>query len=153
VMVQLCPNHLVFPNSALQSFMSYDKMKDLVSTDEFGYYLRASVDILVVSSTTYLPMLAIEVDSVWHDTEKQLERDGKKDNLFAAAGVPFMRLRPVGSPSENTVRAQVAEHLDGLVRSLRADLPGFEQARDLLETLAVSGALDASLLQREDGSV
>jgi hypothetical protein len=136
VLVQLCPNHLVFPNCSLQSVMSFDRMKELVSEDDFGYYLRASVDIVVVSSTTYLPMLAIEVDSVWHDTERQQRNDNKKDRLFAAAGIPFMRLRPVGSPSENTIRAQVAEHVDELVRSLRADLPGYDQARGLLEDLS-----------------
>lgn len=136
VLVQLCPNHLVFPNCSLQSVMTYERMKELVSEDDFGYYLRASVDIVVVSSTTYLPMLAIEVDSVWHDTERQQKNDDKKDRLFAAAGVPFMRLRPVGSPSENTVRAQVAEHVDELVRSLRADLPGYDQARGLIEDLS-----------------
>lgn len=136
VLVQLCPNHLVFPNCSLQSVMSFDRMKELVSEDDFGYYLRASVDIVVVSSTTFLPMLAIEVDSVWHDTERQQRNDDKKDRLFAAVGIPFMRLRPVGSPSENTVRAQVAEHVDKLVRSLRADLPGYDQARGLLEDLS-----------------
>lgn len=139
MLVQLCPNHLVFPNCSLQSVMSYERMKDLVSEDDFGYYLRASVDIVVVSSTTYLPMLAIEVDSVWHDTERQQRNDEKKDRLFASAGIPFMRLRPVGSPSENTIRAQVAEHVDELARSLRADLPGYDQARGLLEDLAGVG--------------
>ena len=138
VLVQLCPNHLVFPNCSLQSIMSYERMKELVSDDDFGYYLRASVDIVVVSSTTFLPMLAIEVDSVWHDTERQQKNDDKKDRLFAAAGVPFLRLRPVGSPSENTVRAQVAEHVEELVRSLRVDLPGYDQARRLLEDLSRS---------------
>lgn len=136
VMVQLCPNHLVFPNSSLQSIMSYEKMKELVDDDDFGYYLRASVDIVVVSSTTYLPMLAIEVDSVWHDTERQQKNDSKKDRLFAVAGIPFMRLRPVGTPSENVIRGQVAEHLDDLIRTLRVDLPGYDQARILLEDLS-----------------
>lgn len=93
LLVQLCPNHLVFPNCSLQSVMSFERMKELVSEDDFGYYLRASVDIVVVSSTTYLPMLAIEVDSVWHDTERQQRNDDKKDRLFASAGIPFMRLR------------------------------------------------------------
>ncbi|KRA02737.1 hypothetical protein ASD71_12250 [Achromobacter sp. Root565] len=51
MLVQLCPNHLVFPNCSLQSVMSYERMKELVSEDDFGYYLRASVDIVVVSST------------------------------------------------------------------------------------------------------
>ncbi|OGA86738.1 MAG: hypothetical protein A2Z90_11910 [Burkholderiales bacterium GWA2_64_37] len=62
--------------------------------------------------------------------------DNKKDRPFAAAGIQFMRLRPVGSPSENTIRAQVAEHVDELVLSLRADLPGYDQARGLLEDLS-----------------
>jgi hypothetical protein len=137
-LVQLCPNHLVFPNSSLQSIMNFDRMKELVSEDDFGYYLRASVDVVVVSTTTYLPMLAIEVDSIWHDTERQQKNDEKKDRLFAAAGIPFMRLRPVGTPSENTIRVQVAEHIDELVRTLREDLPGYEQARGLLEDLSRS---------------
>ena len=136
ILVQLCPNHLVFPNCALQAIMSYDKMKELVSESDFGYYLRASVDVVVVSSTSYLPMLAVEVDSVWHDTERQQGKDESKDRLFAAAGVPLLRLRPVGSPSEQTIRGQVAEHLNDLVQELRTDLPGYDQARSLLESLA-----------------
>lgn len=136
ILVQVCPNHLVFPNCSLQSIMSFDRIKEFVNDDDFSYYLRASVDIVVVSSTTYLPMLAIEVDSVWHDTERQQKNDGKKDRLFAASGIPFMRLRPVGSPSENAIRSQVAEHVNELVRSLRADLPGYEQTQKLLEDLS-----------------
>jgi len=135
VMVQLCPNYLIFPNCSLQSIFSYDRMKELVVDDDFGYYLRASVDLVVMSTTTYLPLLAIEVDSVWHDTEKQQVRDERKDRIFSAGGVPFMRLQPVGSPSEATIRGQVAEHLDELVRSVRHDMPGHEQAKALLEDL------------------
>lgn len=56
--------------------------------------------------------------------------------MFAAAGISFMWLRPVGSPSENTVRVQVADHVDELVRSLRADVPGYDQARGLLKDLS-----------------
>lgn len=138
ILVQLCPNHLVFPNCSLQSVMSYERMKELVDDDVFGYYLRASVDIVVVSSTTYLPMLAIEVDSVWHDTERQQKNDIKKDLLFATAGIPFLRLRPVGSPSEAVIRGQVAEHLDELVRTLRPDMPGYDQARLLVEGLSAT---------------
>ncbi|KWU26336.1 hypothetical protein AS149_25440 [Burkholderia cenocepacia] len=134
-LVQLCPNHLVFPNSALQSLFGYDRMKELVTPDEFSYYLMASVDAVIVSTTTYLPLLAIEVDSVYHDTEKQLARDGKKDRIFAAGGVPLMRLRPAGNPSPETIRGQVAEHLDELVRQVRADMPGHDQAVTLLQSL------------------
>ena len=136
ILVQLCRNHMVFPNCSLQSIMSFDRMKVLVDEADFGYYLRASVDIVVVSTTTYLPMLAIEVDSVWHDTERQQAKDERKDMLFATAGIPFLRLRPVGSPSEAVIRGQVTEHLGELVDTLRADIPGYDQARKLLEDLS-----------------
>ncbi|MDQ3060068.1 MAG: DUF2726 domain-containing protein [Pseudomonadota bacterium] len=136
ILCQLCPNHLVFPNCGLQSIIDYDVLKPLVDPNTFGYFLRASVDLVVVSSTTYLPMLAIEVDSVYHDTDKQLQKDEQKDRIFSLAGIPFLRLRPVGSPSENTIRAEVAEHLNELVRSMRPELPGFEQARTLLQDLS-----------------
>ncbi|HVW51603.1 MAG TPA: DUF2726 domain-containing protein [Trinickia sp.] len=138
-MVQLCPNHLVFPNCSLQSIFSYERMKEMVTSEEFSYYLMASVDLVVVSTTTYLPLLAIEVDSIYHDTEKQLERDGKKDRIFEAGGVPLMRLRPVGSPSPDTIRSQVAEHMEELVRSVRQDMPGYRQAFALLEDLTGLG--------------
>jgi hypothetical protein len=138
-MVQLCPNHLVFPNCSLQSIFSYERMKEMVTSKEFSYYLMASVDLVVVSTTTYVPLLAIEVDSVYHDTEKQLKRDGKKNRIFEAGGVPLMRLRPVGSPSADTIRSQVAEHMEELVRSVRQDMPGYRQAVALLEDLTGLG--------------
>ncbi|MFM0048362.1 DUF2726 domain-containing protein [Caballeronia grimmiae] len=133
--IQLCPNHLVFPNCGLQSIFSYDKMKELVSQDEFGYFLRASVDVVVVSTTTYLPLLAIEVDSIYHDTEKQLARDERKDRIFEMGGVPLLRLRPLGSPSAETVRSQVAAHLNDLIAQVRPDMPGHDQAVSLLRDL------------------
>ncbi|RKE25256.1 uncharacterized protein DUF2726 [Paraburkholderia sp. BL23I1N1] len=136
VVVQLCPNHLVFPNCSLQSIMSYDRMKELVESEDFGYYLRASVDIVVVSSTTYLPLLAIEVDSPWHDTEKQQERDDRKDGLFAVAGIPFLRLRPFGRPTPAVIRGEVSAHLAELISMVRTDMPGYDQARHLIDDLA-----------------
>ncbi len=81
-------------------------------------------------------MLTIKVDSVWHNIERQQRNDNKKDRLLTAAGIPFMRLRPTGRPSENTIRAQVTEHVDELVRSLHADLRGYDQVRRLLEGLS-----------------
>lgn len=135
VMVQLCPNHLVMPNCSLQSIISYERIKELVDAEDFSYYLKASVDLVVASTTTYLPMLAVEVDSVWHDTDKQTVRDERKDRIFGAAGIPLLRLRPVGDPSPAVIHGEVASHFQELVTSLRQDLPGFEQARSLLEEL------------------
>lgn len=90
-----------------------------------------------------LSRLAIELDSVWNDTERQQKNDDKKDRLFASAGGPFFCLRPVGNPSENTVRAQVTVHADKLVRSLRADLLGYDRRGSSSRTSLASRALNA----------
>jgi hypothetical protein len=135
-MVQLCPNHLVWPNSSLQRILSPERMMERLSEDDFDYYLRASVDLVVVSTTTCLPLIAIELDSARHETECQPQRDERKDRIFAAGGIPFMRLQSVGRPSESVIRGQVAAQLDTLVRTLRTGMPGHEQARTLLEDLA-----------------
>ena len=47
-----------------------------------------------------------------------------------------MRLRPVGQPSENVIRGQVAEHLDEMIRAVRANMPGYDQAIKLLRDLS-----------------
>lgn len=90
----------------------------------------------MVSATSYLPPLAIKVDSVWRDTERQQRNDKKKDRPLSAAGIPFMRLRPVGQPSQNVIRGQVADHLDEMIRTVRADVPGHDQAIRLLRDLS-----------------
>lgn len=50
-----------------------------------------------------------------------------------------MRMRPVGSPSADTIRSQVAEHLEGPVRSARQDVHSYGQAVALLGELAGPG--------------
>lgn len=142
IFVQLCPNHLVFPNYALSSLMEAERVKPLVSAAEYNYYFKARVDAVVVSTTTYFPLLAVEFDSPEHDAPGRQENDEKKDRLFATSGIPFMRLRLVGNPSEHVVRGQIAEALEGLVKCLRNDSPVYVQAVDLLQDLAGFGSGD-----------
>ncbi|WP_186266775.1 DUF2726 domain-containing protein [Burkholderia gladioli] len=142
IFVQLCPNHLVFPNYALSSLMEAERVKPLVSTAEYDYYFKASVDAVVVSTITYFPLLAVEFDSPEHDSPRQQENDRKKDRLFATSGIPFTRLRLVGNPSEHVVRGQIAEALEELVKCLRNDSPVYVQAVNLLQDLAGFGGGD-----------
>ena len=122
--------------------MDAERVKPLVSAADYDYYFKARVDAVVVSTTTYFPLLAVEFDSPHHDTPRQQENDGKKDRLFATSGIPFMRLRLVGNPSEYVVRGQIAEALEGLVKCLRNDSPVYVQAVDLLQDLAGFGSGD-----------
>lgn len=84
--------------------------------------------------SVYLPMLAIEVDSPWHDTDRQQERDQHKDRLFSTAEIPFLRLRPPGRPTPEVVRAEVAFHIAELVSALRSDIPGYAKRKGYCAT-------------------
>ena len=92
IILGLFPNQLVFPNMALQSIFQYKRMKPLVDSDTFRYYLMSHVDVCVTSTTNYFPILAFEIDSPYHDLEDQIKRDEKKNQLFKLGGVPLLRL-------------------------------------------------------------
>lgn len=127
LMIGIFPNHLVFPNMSLQSIFDYKRMKDVIDSEHFSYYLMASVDLCVISSATYLPVVGYEIDSPYHDQEKQIERDQKKNTIFKLGGIPLIRVRPHGRPSEGEIRhmllettRQFGQTLDPLHRQNRA---------------------------------
>jgi tetratricopeptide (TPR) repeat protein len=143
-LTEVFPNHLVFPNMALQSIFSYEKMKELLqgeSGDAFGYFLRASVDFCIVSSTSYMPLLALEVDSYWHDSPEQTRRDLLKDRMFelGGGGLALIRLRPYGRPSAAALKHDVARAISEWTasRAVPSDGLGFD----------VSGELDLSTVR------
>jgi tetratricopeptide (TPR) repeat protein len=106
-LLQIFPNNLVFPNMALQTIFTYDRLKPILDKDDFNYFLRSTVDFCIVSTTTYLPLLCFEVDSYWHDQPKQIDRDEAKDRIFTAGGCDLIRLRPYGKPSDAALRGDV----------------------------------------------
>lgn len=118
LLLQLFPNHLVFPNMALQTMFQYERMQEVLDRAEFKYYLMSQVDFCITSTANYLPIMGIEVDSHYHDDPKQQERDRKKDRIFEAGGVPLLRLRAHGQPTDSGLRASI----DEAVRALRTDL-------------------------------
>ena len=56
------------------------------------------VDFLIYSKVTHEPVLVVEVDGfVYHNDEKQKERDQVKNTIFLKYGIPILRLSTVGS--------------------------------------------------------
>jgi hypothetical protein len=84
-------------------------MKEQLDGDDFTYFLRCRVDFCIVSTATYFPLLGIEVDSVYHDTPEATERDSRKNRILALGGVPLIRLRKFGSPTDSLIRHRLHE--------------------------------------------
>ncbi len=118
VMIGLFPNHLVFPNMALQAIFQYDRMKGWLDSDDFRYYLMAQCDCCVTSTANYLPIIGCELDSSFHDDPAQQERDARKNRIFQTGGVPLLRIRPHGQPTPEAIRNALID----AIKELRASL-------------------------------
>ncbi|MFO0900521.1 MAG: DUF2726 domain-containing protein [Pirellulales bacterium] len=118
-LISVFPNHLVFPNMALQGIFQFERMRDMVDAGTFEYYLKAHVDFCVVSTATYLPLVAFEADSPYHDHPQQQARDHRKNELFRLGGVPLLRLRAHGEPSAESLRRSIATAVESLLEQVR----------------------------------
>jgi tetratricopeptide (TPR) repeat protein len=142
-LTDLFPNHLVFPNMAPQAIFQYDRMKELLTGEEFTYFLRCQVDFCIVSTATYLPLVGLEVDSDFHDNVRQVQRDTRKDRIFQVGGVPLVRLRQFGRPTEGAVRAELVQTFRRVVLELRARNDA--EARRVLDDLSFDEQLEGGL--------
>lgn len=87
---------LVFPNVALSAVIDFDKIKDELTNQEKTYFFKALVDCVVIDTEdNYKPKKFIELDSPYHDTEVQKEKDRMKDKIMAVAGQKLIRVRRV----------------------------------------------------------
>lgn len=108
LLTQVFPNFLVFPNMACSAIFDYESMKQhLGPGDDFRYFLMAIVDLCVVSTTDYRPIVAFEVDSRYHDSPEQQKKDGLKDKFFALGGLPLIRLRPKAKQSVVDMKLEI----------------------------------------------
>lgn len=116
-LLELFPNYLVFPNLGLSAIFQFDRMKDLleekvITQKDFEYFLRAQIDFAIISTVTYLPQIGIELDSDYHDSDKQKQRDDRKDRLFSLGGVPLMRVRPMGKITKEEAKTDLARQFE-----------------------------------------
>jgi len=118
ILIGLFPNHLVFPNMSLQTIFQYDRMKEILDSVKFQYYLISQVDFCITSTAHYFPIIAFEVDSTYHDSTDQQQRDGKKNEIFRLGGVPLLRLRAFGQPGEGGIRQEIVEVIKQLGQQL-----------------------------------
>jgi hypothetical protein len=87
-------NFLVIPNVALSAVIDFGLVKDNLTNEEKNYFFKALIDCVVINTEdNFKPIRFIELDSIYHDTEEQQQRDKMKDNIFSAAGQKLLRVR------------------------------------------------------------
>lgn len=88
------PNFLVYPNVSLNAVIDFDLIKSKLTKDEADYFFKALIDCVVIDSDNqHKPIRFIELDSPFHDTELQINKDKLKDDILAKAGQKLIRIR------------------------------------------------------------
>jgi hypothetical protein len=99
---------------SLQTIFKYDTMKVLLNPEDFNYYLMASVDICVISTQNFLPKFGFELDSKYHDDERQIIRDERKNRIFITTNLPLIRVRKDGVITREEIRNSIQESLESI---------------------------------------
>lgn len=101
--------YLVFPNVAVSALVDFEQIKHLLEPHERNYFFKALVDCVVFDAeNAFKPFKMLEIDSEYHDSEKQQAKDQIKDKIMAKAGQRLLRIR---------VKARMSEQ--GLTRLIR----------------------------------
>ena len=95
---ELYPNDFTYPNVAISCILDFNKIQDKLATNERDYFFKSIIDCVVYLPTenNFKPIYFFELDSSYHDTIKQKEKDLIKDNFFSLAGKTLYRIRPKG---------------------------------------------------------
>lgn len=84
----------IYPNVALSSIFEFEKVKDFLSSKEKDFFLKTTIDFVVFEPfRNYFPLYCFEIDSIWHDTKEQKEKDLIKDKIFSISGKKLFRIR------------------------------------------------------------
>lgn len=87
---------LVFPNVALSAVIDFNKIQHKLTKEEKSYFFKALIDCVVIDTeNNYKPIKFIELDSLYHDTGVQKQKDSMKDKILAVAGQRLVRVRRV----------------------------------------------------------
>jgi hypothetical protein len=84
----------IYPNVAISCLLYYEGLKTSLSNEERDFFFKGVVDFVVFDQAEgYKPVYFFELDSDFHDTEKQQTNDHLKNQIFAKAGVKLYRIR------------------------------------------------------------
>jgi hypothetical protein len=92
---------VVYPNVALSCVIDFDKIKENLSIDEKNFFFRGILDCVVFDQhNSYKPIKFFELDSFYHDSSKQRQKDDFKDKILSLAGQKLYRVRKTSHRQE-----------------------------------------------------
>lgn len=84
----------IYPNVALSCLLNFEELKATLSREERDFFFKGVVDFVVFDQAEgYKPVYFFELDSDFHDTEKQKVNDLFKNQVLAKAGVKLFKIR------------------------------------------------------------
>lgn len=84
----------VYPNVALSNVIEYDLIKNQLNQTERNFFFKSSIDFAVFEPfKNYYPIYFFELDSIYHDTKEQKEKDRIKDKIFSLSNSKLYRIR------------------------------------------------------------
>jgi hypothetical protein len=91
---EVYPMFTAYPNVALSCVVNFDKIKDKLSSEEKVFFFKGIIDCVVFDQhNSYKPTKFFELDSSYHDSSKQQQKDSYKDNILSLAGQKLYRVR------------------------------------------------------------
>ncbi|MGV0940852.1 DUF2726 domain-containing protein [Empedobacter sp. ULE_I140] len=93
-------NHLILPNVSLSTLFNQNIVQEKYKS-YFNYFLKSSIDCVVVDGETYIPILFFELDSkTYHLDDEAKLRDEIKNKLVTEFGSSLIRItRKTGKES------------------------------------------------------
>ena len=76
---------------------------------QYNRYAQMHVDYLLVTAKDFRPVAGVELDGKSHESERQADRDGRKNEVFKAAGLPLLRFTNGVDPSPESLRQRIED--------------------------------------------
>ena len=106
--------YMVFPNVAMNAVIDWNSIKSNLNKQENSYFFKGLIDCVVIDQENdYKPIKFIELDSIYHDNKKQIEKDKMKDKIIGCSGHKLFRIRTKNEAlTEDEFKVLIREAID-----------------------------------------
>lgn len=102
---QIFSSYLILPNVSLTTIFNQNIIRNQFSK-YFDFYLKSSIDLVVVDKETFIPFLFFELDSKTFHDKNTLKKDAIKNELFEKFGYDLIRI------TKKTGKEGIKEYLE-----------------------------------------